>query len=252
MLPTAPPFDDDDPVTQEHRLIRRLCHPDIPAPADQRAAIRNQTRLADGLATRILAAVPGVTLFRPPRFTIIPNGAWQHARVVGQCFPSLHVLLPAAGCNGVELEHAGKHARAVWPPPPDPLDFRNVGLTAAAWLRLLVHELVHVVEYSRGAVDGDIVEHHRPSFAAAVARMRAGIAGKVKPPPLVDLAAWPLQDPLVDALVEIASPAVALHLAPRAQWKIDPDTGMAKLLMARINLAPPAITVTKTTTRRAS
>jgi hypothetical protein len=233
MLPNAPPIDDDDLTPAQKDILCDIAHPEFPCAFDQRDALRAQTRIAEGLSTYILSAA-GVTMPRPPDIRVVPNAGWLHPRVVGFCTADLIVLLPAAGRDGVPLDRAGKHRASVWPPPPDPQDFRIVGLDADGWLRLLLHELVHVIEVARhGSLVFSSEEHHRPTYRAAVTRIRGALARKTPPPlPFDDMERWPLRgDPVVDAFVAVAEPAVTLHLAPPARWRTNPATGSLSLTL---------------------
>lgn len=220
MLPTAPPSGNRNPLD-----VFAIAALGIPPPHNQRNQIRRQTGLAHVIARLLLA---GCGHSNPVEIHVLPNGAWRHPRRVGQTCSGLRILIPAAGTHGVPLAHAGAQRGTAYPPDPDDRsDFRNVGIDAEGWLSLLIHEVAHIVEnirYGDWNHPGD--EAYRVTYREAILAIRSALAAPDAPPPLADIAQWPLGDAAMSRAILGLVPGVSSLLAQPATWTHGTDGKM--------------------------
>lgn len=163
-------------------------------PVDQRTAIRRQRDFANLALAYLRASIRG-TWSAP--VTVVPNGYWRSRTFAGVSYPD-HVLLPAAGEEGAL--------------PGDEL-LLPCGLNPVAWMRVLTHEITHLVERQ---FEPDFRKQPRDDQRLSWLRATALVA-RTWQMPMADIGDlhWPRQPPkfLIDLWVrqEIPLCPPALH-----------------------------------------
>lgn len=206
-MPNAPPPGRRD-FTAATPLPGHIAIPDGIAPADQVAAIDHQQAIADAVLLYILARLPHPAPYASPAVRVVPLGWWRSETILGFTDAgSLTVILPAAGRD------AGNGP------------FRTHGLSPAIWATILLHEIVHIIEFARsGSLDVVTDALGRYPEDASRPPYRAAIGAASRPLfacPLdttASLCHWPRdQNEAADRMIGEIAARVAERLAPPAR-----------------------------------
>lgn len=177
-------------------------------PFDQREAIRIQQLIADATLLHILTLLPHPPPYAAPSVRVIPLGWWRSETSLGFTeAPTLTAILPAAGRDA-------EHGPA-----------KTHGLTPRMWATILLHEILHLIEFARTGspevvrddLDRFPRDATRPTYRAAIgAASRTLFATTLNTG--ADLDHWPEgQGPEAEALIRSIADHVRPNLAPPAR-----------------------------------
>lgn len=185
------------------RLERSEDAPPIAArhlvPLDQKVAWEQQRQFASTLLSRLRPLFPPLPV--EPQFNLLPNGFWKSHPILGFSHHIQYVVsLPMAGSQGVLAGDENVRLRGL-----DPFD----------WLRVLLHETVHLFEWQ--------------SYGPAVRRILS------ERPMDTQRAAWRMMTRIVASHF-----GLPLHDIGSANWPASPPDSLLDSFHADCLLAPPA------------